>query len=197
MAMNIKKIVNYIFEIGQLFKKENTGWQLVGISDPASVADHILRAAQIGYIIALMENANPEKVVSIILIHDNGKTRIGDQHKVAAKYMFKKEAEEMAFEDQIDGIDKNFEKSYNKYFAEFNDRSSKEGIVARDADWLEQAFQAKEYYDLGMDGAWVWIKNVEEALETVSAKIIINELKKTKFTDWWKDLMVMTYKKIN
>ena len=195
--MNIKKIVNYFFELGQLSKWEHQGWHLFGIKKPNSVSSHVLRAAQIGYIIACMEgDANPEKVTSMLVFHDNGKTRIGDQDKVAARYSFKREAEEFVFIDQVEGIERKIEKKLLNYYREMDERDTKEGIIAEDANWLEQAFQAKEYYDLGHKEAFSWIENVEKALETESAKMIIKEMKKTKFTEWWKGLMIMTYNKL-
>ena len=36
--------------------------------------------------------------------------------------------------------------------------------------------------------------NIEKALRTSTAKALIKELKKTKFTDWWQGLLVMPYK---
>ena len=83
-----------------------------------------------------------------------------------------------------------------EYFDEYENRNTKEGTIAKDADWIEMAFQAKEYVDMGYAEATDWIDNVEKAVETESAKKMIKEIKKTKFTDWWKGLKKMTYKKI-
>lgn len=193
--MNLKSAVNFIFELDQLAKKNNADWSLLGIDRSNSMSDHILRATQISYLLAVLEGSdNPERAVMMALFHDNGKTRIGDQNKVTAKYMFKKEAEELASADQIEGIDKGLEEKILNYTQEFKERNTKEAIIAQDANWLEQAFQAKELYDLGSAGALVWINNIEKALKTNTAKALIKELKRTKFTDWWQDLLVMNYK---
>lgn len=192
--MDIDKIVNLIFEINQLAKKTNTGWLLAGVIETNSVAAHLMRAAQIGYILSVMEgDVNPEKVACMILIHNNGKARVGDQDKVAANYFFKKEAEDLAFDDQLNLLDAEIAKKWRHYNDEFCDMTTKEAIIAQDADWLEQAFQAKEYFDLGHKSAYVWIKNVKDALQTESAQKIIRVMKKTHFTDWWKGKMKMTY----
>jgi len=193
---NIKKITNFIFELNQLKRQKNIGFKLCGVKDPYSTADHIWRAAQIGYILAELEKADAEKVVSIILIHDNGETRVSDQHKVAARYYSKKEAEEKSFNDQLDGLGETIAKKWKKYSREFELRNTPEGIIAKDADWLEQAFQAKEYMEIGYPMVENWIANVEKALETASAKRIIKQMKKTGFTDWWQGLKKMTYKKL-
>jgi putative hydrolases of HD superfamily len=197
MANSIKRIVNFIFELSQLKRQVHAGWWKVGVKQPATVAEHVFRASQIGYILAVMEgDANPEKVVTMIAIHDNAETRIGDQDKVAARYFSTKEAEKNAFVEQTELLPKNAQKTLRTYFEEYEDRTTKEGIIAKDADWLEQAFQAKEYVDMGYIGAQNWIDNIVKAVETESAKIIIKEMQNIEFTDWFKELKKMTYTKL-
>jgi putative hydrolase of HD superfamily len=199
----MKKIVNYIFEIGVLKKEQNNGFKLMGASKLSSVADHALRAAQIGYVLAVMENEkhglnlNPERVASILIFHDNGEARIGDFHKVASRYIDSSEAEKKALEEQCERLPEKMGKQVMNYFNEFEERNTKEGIIAKDADWLERAFDAKEEYDLGNELAMDWINNVEKALVTDSAKEILKEMKEVRFTDWWVGLKKMLYKKMD
>jgi putative hydrolase of HD superfamily len=195
--MDEKRITNFFFELNQLKRERNTGFQLAGVNDPDSVAEHAMRAAQMAYVLAVLEkDADPEKAAIIALFHNNGKTRIGDQNKVAAKYLFKQEAEEFTFVDQIEGMSSDVEKRLLEYHREWQERQSREGVIARDADWLEQAFQAKEYFDLGYRSTKKIMDNVGEALETTSAKKIYAQMKKKNFTDWWDGLMQMTYQKL-
>lgn len=194
--MDIKKIVNLIFELNQLKCQKHSGWFLAGVTNPPSVAEHQLRAAQIGYILAELEGANPEKVACMLLIHDNAEARTGDQNKVSARYFQKKDGEAQAFQEQLDGLGAGIERKWRQYFDEIENRSTKEGLIAKDADWLEMAFQAKEYLDLGHRSAIDWINNVEKALETQAAKEIIRVMKETEFTDWWQGLKKMTYEKV-
>lgn len=195
--MNTKKIVNFIFELNQLKRQRRSGFQLVGIKNPDTVAEHVMRAAQIGYILAVMEgDANPEKVATMLIIHDNGEVRVGDLNKVNARYISSQKAEENAFNDQVKNLGTEIEKKWKKYFLEYENRTTKEGIIAKDADWLEVAFQAKEYLDNGYHATKGWIENVAKAVETESAKKIIKEMKNIKYTDWWKGLKKMTYKKL-
>lgn len=194
--MELKKIVNFIFELNMLKRESHSGWKLAGVNHPDTVAEHTFRAMQIGYILAIMENVNPEKVVTLLLIHDNPETRIRDHHKVSARYISTKEAQEKIIEEQCEGLGDYIKEKWKNYLHEFEVRDTKEGIVAKDADWLEVAFQGKEYLDRGYKSAQNWIDNVEVALETESAKKILEEMQKTEFTDWWKDLKKMTYQKL-
>lgn len=196
--MAIKNIVKLIFELGFLKRQKHTGWWLAGIKDPDSVGEHALRAAQIGYILAVMEGGvNPERVASILIMHDNPETRIGDHNKVTARYLGKNDGEESALKEQLAGLEIAVAEKWQEYFMEFKTRNTKEGIVAKDADWLETAFQAKEYLDLGYESTSDWINNVGKALETDSAKKLFEEMQKTKFTDWWQGLKKMTYQKLD
>lgn len=195
--MNVKKIVNFIFELGQLKKQVHSGFQLGGVKYPTSVAEHSFRAAQIGYILAVMEgNTNHEKIAAMLVIHDNVESRTGDQNKISAKYFDKKESEAKALNDQLSNLGDKIKEKWKGYFEEIEDRNTPEGIIAKDADWLETAFQAKEYYDIGYKSMIDWINNVEKAVETESAKKIMREMKKTEFSDWWQGLKKMTYKKL-
>ena len=193
----LQNIVNFIFELNQLKRQRHCGFKMTGVKNPYSVAAHVMRAAQIGYILATMEKANPEKTASIVLFHDNGEARIGDQDKISARYFSTQEAEYNAFCDQAKNLGKELEAKLIKYFEEYEERSTKEGVIAKDADWLEQAFQAKEYIDLGYKSAQGWIDNVEKAVETKSAKEIIKKMKTTEFSDWWQGLKKMTYQKLS
>lgn len=196
--MNLKNTVNFIFEINQLKRIRHVGFKHAGVRDPDSVAEHVMRAAQIGYILAVMEgSANPERVATMVLIHDNGEARIGDQDKLSARYFNTKKSERDAIAEQLVNLESSIGQTWLSYFDEFENRNTKEGIIAKDADWLEQAFQAKEYVDLGYEAAQDWIDNVEKALETDSARKILKDMKNTKFTDWWRGLEKMTYKKLD
>jgi len=183
-----KKICNYIFELGVLKKFRHNGTKYAGVINPDSIAEHIYRATVIGYVLAELEEVNPEKVVMICLFHDNAETRIGDLNKIAQKYLDSSKAEEKAYHDQVKSLPKKMEDKLNKLFLEYENPTTKEGIIAKDADILETAFQAKEYFDLGYKTCESWIDSVEKHLTTDSAKAILREVRTTEFTDWWQGL---------
>jgi putative hydrolases of HD superfamily len=187
--MDTHKTVNFIFELAQLKRIKHCGVLRAGVENPDSVAEHVMRAAQIGFLLAVMEgDVNPERVASMVLVHDNGEARIGDQERVASKYFSIKRAEKKAFRDQLKYIDDDVAKTWTKYFDEYTKKNTKEGILARDADLLELAFQVKEYIDEGHDAAKEWIKNVKKELKSKSAKEILKDMENTKFTEWWEGL---------
>jgi len=194
--MNIKKIVNFIFELGHLKLQPRSGWWFAGVENPESVAAHGFRAPQIGLLIALMEkekhpekNINPERIMAMLSIHDNGETRIGDQNKVNVRYFRNKRgAESEAFYDQINDLDQPIKKALEEYFNEFEEGKTADALIAKDADLLEGAFQAKKYLETGHATANDWIENVAGALKTDSARAIIGEMRLAGFADWWHGL---------
>ncbi len=187
--MNVHQTVNFIFELAQLKRIKHCGVLRAGVDNPDSVAEHVMRASQIGYLLAVMEgDADPERVASMVLVHDNGEARIGDQERVASRYYSIKRAEKKAFRDQLKHIDPQIAKTWEKYFDEYTKKNTKEGILARDADLLELAFQVKEYIDEGHEAVKEWIKNVKKEIRSRSAKLLLADMMQTKFTDWWKEL---------
>jgi len=184
----MKNILNLLFEFGQLKRVKRSGWWDIGIKDPESVADHTARTCFIGYVLSKLENVDSEKVILMILSHDLPESRIGDQNKVGARYIDVKVGERNALKDQIENLPKNIRDELLTLYQEFKEDKTKEALVAKDADYLECAIQAKEYWDVGYKKAKNWIDNVGKVLKTKSAKEIFGLIKKSDSLGWWKGL---------
>ncbi|MFA5070405.1 MAG: HD domain-containing protein [Patescibacteria group bacterium] len=196
MTTNYKKIADFFFELGLLKRQKHTGPLLAGVNDLTSLADHTVRTATIAYLLADLENVNPEKTCIMCLIHDFPEIRTGDHHKVSARYIDTGPAEKKAFLEQISALPNKTRDTWLKLYHEKNKRNTKEGVIAQDADWLETAVSAKEFIEQGYPAMQNWIDNVRKALETPSAKEILKVIEKSSSTDWWQGLKKMTYKKL-
>lgn len=196
----MQNIIKYFSEIFMLKRQKRSGFKLAGVPEVLcdSLGEHEIVQAKIAYVLALMEGADPAKCALISIFHDDGEIRIGDQHKVASRYFDRKEAEDAALHEQLQNLPGDSENVIFSMIEEEGKRNTKEGIIARDADWLEAALQAKIFIEQGYSGAEDWINNVEKALETKSAKEILAKIRQTKdFTNvWWQGLKKMTYKKL-
>lgn len=182
--MEERKIADLIFEWGHLRRIKHEGYRLLGVENPESVAEHNLHAAQIGYVIAKMEDyENPYEVVSILVFHDIGETRIGDIHRIADRYVVKNE--KGAVKDQLSGF--GFGDDIFNLWKQIEKRSTPAGNIAKDADILQTCFIVKE---LSERGYYIgeWLDNAKNYLATKSAKILLRSLRKTKSTDWFKGL---------
>ena len=181
-------IADFIFEINNLKRFEHCGTKFAGVKHPDSIAEHVFRATQIGYVLACLEGIDPLKVIEICLFHDNGEVRVGDFHKIASKYIDSNSAENTAFEDQLKNLPPEIQARLTGIVSKYNDRDeTPEFSIAKDADLLETMFQAQEYLELGYP-TQRWIDNAEKVLRTKSAKKIYDAMKKKKIGDWWNEL---------
>ncbi len=181
----MKNIAKFFFELGQLKRVKRSGWWAAGIKDPETIAEHSYRAVMIGRILAELENADKDKVTMMLLFHDVPEARVNDMHKVGARYVNFKEAELRALKEQITRLPSKIAKEALDNYNEMVERKTKEAIVAKDADLLECAIQAKEYLEQNYKDCENWIYNVEKSLKTKSAKEILKLIKKTKSNSWW------------
>ncbi len=188
MAANTKDIIDFLFEAGQLKKVQRTGEYLLNLKEGDTVAHHSFRAAIIGYFLSKMEGADTEQVVLTCLFHDFTEARITDVHKVAQRYIDIEKAEMVSFKEQLSKLPKQLSEELYYLFDNYRTDRSIEGVVAKDAELLETAMQAKEYLEEGRKDAYDWIKNVKSILKTASAKKLLAQIEKTKSTDWWKGL---------
>jgi len=198
MKKDTSSIAKFFSELGVSRRYQRSGPKLSGVKNSENIAEHVFRAAQIAYVLAYLEEVDPEKTASMVLFHDNGELRVGDQNKVAARYFDISKTEKHAFDEQIYNLPESLAQRIGRLCSQFESRNTKEGIVARDADWLETAITAKEYLELGYKGQQNWIDNVRKALETKSAKELLRYIEKQKdFTNsWWQGLKKMTYRKL-
>jgi putative hydrolase of HD superfamily len=194
----LKNITKFFAELGMSRRRQRSGPLLAGVKYPENIAEHVFRAAQIAYVLAYMEGANTEVCAAIVLFHDNGEFRTGDQNKIASRYFNIDQAEADALTEHFDQLPTNLSKKLLNYYHQFEARDTKEGIVAKDADWLETAITAKEYSEQGYQGHQNWIDNIRQALETASAKKILDLIdEETDFTNsWWQGLKKMNYTKL-
>lgn len=178
-------IIKFFYEVGQAKKVDRSGWWIAGISDPESVAEHSFRVAIIGYVLAKLENGDPDKVITMCLFHDIHETRINDIHKIGQKYINTDDAEKQAFLDQVKGLPKSVSSTLNALISEFNDCESLEAKIAHDADKLECLLQAREYHSQGYNDVVDWIDSCGNNLNTKSAQEIAEKCMQIQPHEWW------------
>lgn len=184
--MDHQNLVDFIFEAGMLKRVSREGWKIMGITHPESVAEHSLRAAQIGYILAAMEGYDrPEEICSMLVFHDIGEARIGDIHKIADRYITSNERAVVT--DQL----RKLENTGNEILHLWDLLETQEtiaGKIAKDADLLEMAATACEYRKKGYTKAEDWLQKTEKRLQTDSGKTLFKELISRDPDHWWQGL---------
>jgi len=183
-----KQLLNFFFEVGQLKRIPRSGWVALGVKNPESVADHTARSVFISFVIAKLERADPYKAALINAFHELPETRVGDINRVGSRYLNKDEAEKKALKDQLNYIPEDIGAEFKKLISDFGKDTSKEQIIARDADYLECAIQGKEYIDQGFSYAQNWIDNSRKCVKTKTAKKFFDLLNKSNSQDWFNTL---------
>ena len=182
------QILSFVAEAGMLKRVKRSGWWVVGIKDPESVADHSFSCAVIGYALAHMEGVLPYKVLLMTLLNDIHEARINDLHKMAQRYVHVDAAEDRAFAEQLKSLPLAMRRELTGMRREYRMQKTQESIIARDADILECLIQAKEYRDYGYKEAVKFMKKAPRFLKTKSARALWNKAKTMDFIGWWESL---------
>ena len=180
-----EKILNLLAEAGLLKRVRRSGWWVVGINQPESVAEHCFRCAVLGYVLAKMEKADSNSVTMMCLFNDLHEARINDSHKMASIYFDHRLAEDTAFGAQVEDLPRPIREEMRGWRREYTRQKSKESIIARDADILECLLQAKEYYEQGHEQAKLFFQKAPEHLRTASARKLWKKAQKWKSSTWW------------
>jgi putative hydrolase of HD superfamily len=185
-------VLDLLLEAGMLKRLVRSGWQVVGVTAPESVADHSFRCAVIGYVLAHSEKACCYTTMLMTLFGDLQEARIGDLHKMAQTYITSEGAEDRAFFEQIKDLPQTMQKELKQARKEYRAQKTKESLIARDADILECLIQAKEYHQQGFRQAARFMKKAPRFLKTKSARLLWKKAKARDLNDWWFKLATFT-----
>lgn len=179
--MSLKAIADFLFEVGMLKRTPRSGFQFLG-TGAETVAEHSLRCAIIGYVLARMsDDLSMERVVLMCLFHDLVEARTGDLNYVNKKYVTADE--ESAVRDMTMCLP--FGDEIRTLTEEFNRRETAEALAAYDADQIEMILQLKELGDLGNRYSGDWISAAVKRLRTEDGKRLARSILNTDFAAWW------------
>jgi putative hydrolase of HD superfamily len=185
-------IPRFLFETGHLKVVSRSGWWLAGVRSPESVAEHSFRTAVIGYVLACLEGADPERTASLCLFHDFAESRINDPHPIVKTYMDLRDKGRQILTEIADSLPRPVQAPIRKLAVELSERRSLESRIAKEADLLECALQAREYECLGVQVASQWIPSMRSQLTTRRAKRLLDECMATDPNEWWRSLLTKT-----
>lgn len=167
-----------------LARVPRSGFQFLGGTNKQSVAEHMHRTAYVGYVLAKIEddpNIDSGKIMQMCLLHDLAEARTSDLNWMNQKYVTADEekaiddmAADLPFGDDLKGI-----------IEEYEERKSKEAVLAKDADSLELLLTLKEMIDIGHAKAETWIPSLLKRMKTKSAHVLAQKILETESDDWW------------
>lgn len=174
-------IVDFLFEAGMLAKTPRSGFSFLG-SGSQSIAEHSNRVTYIGFALAQMsQDIDLSKVLQMCMFHDFAEARTSDLNYVHQKYV--KSDEHKAIGDLIASL--SFGDKIGHILEEYEERKTKESLLAKDADILELILSLKEQYDIGNERANTWIPVAIQRLKTKEGKILGEKIIKTDSDRWW------------
>ncbi len=187
-----ERIANFLFELGTMRKLMRIHRQTLLTDDLSdSITSHSYRVAMIAWFLAKEEGAEPYKTVMMGLLHDVGEIRSNDHNWIHKKYVkiFNDEISEeqlgtLPFPDLKNLID------------EYEERKTKESILVKEADTLDQILLLREYEWAGNKEAEVWLRGKggkKEATQLAKLKTDIGRklglaIYKVNPSDWWNSL---------
>ena len=183
----MQSIVNYLYEAEQL-KLLMRNWSKACVADRESIASHVGIAVQVGFFLAEMEGADSARVVCMLAFHEAGESRIGDIDYTGKKYLDKDCAEHAVVADQTSSLPSAIGQKICEWYDEMESRSTREGNIAKDADYLELAFQARVYQIGGNTLMDTWLENIGSTFRTESAKKLFKLLRETSPYEWCREL---------
>lgn len=137
-----------------LKKLRRTGWQLRGIRECESLADHCFGVVLLTHLLAPMfDDIDQKKAVAMAIVHELGECRVGDIPYTALSYFpDKSELEIRAVKDILEPMGTQISSENLQLFEEFEAGTTKEARFVRAIDKLEMLITAAEYEKSGFSG---------------------------------------------
>lgn len=176
--MNKDRVADFLFEIGTLRNMRRMQSQILPEAAD-TIASHSFEVAIIGMILAQEEKADENKVIKMCLFHDAAEARIGDANFIHKFYV--QAAEGKALQDQL--LNTPIAEKILAIIEEYEKGESKEAIIAKDADLLDQILVQSATIKNAEDKR-LWNENSAKGIRTETAKIIAQHLSETNPLSW-------------
>jgi len=170
-----------LLDAHRLKRTPRTGWVMRGVPDGESVADHSYGVAFIALLLAEMvtQAVDRAKLLTIALLHDLPESVVGDLPTPAMAHFppgAKRSAEAAVLTELLDGLPN--AKRWHAWWREFEEGTSVEGQLVRDADRLDMLIQA-HVYEKTTGNRWLaefWPPDGESPFSSSAAQALYEEL---------------------
>ncbi|MGZ3141051.1 HD domain-containing protein [Lentzea chajnantorensis] len=183
------RIVEFLYEVGQLKRLPRAGWLFAGVQHPESVAAHSFRVGVLAYALAVQEGANADRAATLGLFHDVPEARTGDIPYVGKLYLDVKVPPEAVARDQVQHLPAPLAAHVEALVAEHEAAKdidhTPEARCSRDADKLELLLQAREYQAAGIAKMERFIQTMQESVVTDTGKALLDSALRIAPSEWW------------
>ncbi len=154
--MDQDALADLLLEAATLKWTPRTGWSMRGVPRAESVAEHSFGVVLVAMALVDVlgnDSLDLEKVLAIALLHDLAEVRLTDLPSTATRLIpeeVKSRAELSAIQELLAPLPS--ADRWQALWLEFEDRTSPEGRLVRDADKLEMMVQCLRYEQAGSRG---------------------------------------------
>ena len=165
-SLDYRDLADLYERVYSLKNLKRKGWVANKVPDPESVADHSYGVAILTLICARQLGLDVGRAVTMALLHDLSESVVGDIIPAdGVDPMEKRRREEQATEQILDRVDPDGE--LVEFWRDFQDGRTPEGILVKELDRLEMAFQAERYEHTTQRRLDEFFPYVEKRLQTV------------------------------
>lgn len=182
MPSQPSSIAHFLLTVANLKSVVRTGWSLVGVHNPESVADHSFMTAILGLTLIDEEDCNKDKLIRLCIVHDLLESLTGDivwQRGGEQNFLVKSEKERL----EKDALDVLFNEStyamqnIKELVEEYISQTSIEAKLVKELDKLEMALQASIYREqMNTSDFESFIKTASQHIETEKIKKVFSQL---------------------
>ncbi|MCP4536555.1 MAG: HD family hydrolase [Chloroflexi bacterium] len=166
----------------QLKRTPRTGWMMRGVPDVESVADHSFGVAFISLVLGEMmeQSVDKAKLLTTALLHDLPESVIGDLATPTKTYLpsgAKRKAETGALDALLHKLP--CAECWQSWWQEFEEGTSIEGQIVREADRLDMLIQAY-IYEQTTGNRWLeefWPSSEDSPFQFPATQMLYEELK--------------------
>ena len=180
--MDASAALQLLLDTHRLKRTPRTGWVMRGVPDAESVADHSFGVTFISLILGEMveQPLDKAKLLTIALLHDLPESIIGDLPTPAAAH-FPPGAKRKAEMDALDALLHRLPcaERWRSWWQEFEEGTSIEGQIVRDADRLDMLIQA-HIYEQTTGNHWLeefWPSPEDSIFKLSATQMLYKELK--------------------
>jgi len=175
--------VNFLHEMGSIRHIQRM-WSRFAGTEFANLAEHHFHVFWIAMVIATHESAvDTGRIAKMVMVHDIAESRTGDVDYLARQYVERNE--KLGIRDML--ADTALEKEFYSLWEEYEERTSLESRIVKDADNLNVDFELMEQATRGNVLRDQWqhrAKVAESKLYTATAKAIYRQLADSNPHEW-------------
>lgn len=203
----MKELLKFFLEIEKLKIMPRTGWVLMEVENPETIAEHTFRMAMLAWLLGEKKKLSIERIIKTALFHDLCEVYAGDKtpffyysrlpkdeierkkrlmkwprlpHKEKRKKGRKKaEEERKSLQKLIKDLEPEIKREVFSSWSSFEKRISKEGKFVKQVDRIETLIQSIEYFGPKKEvGGTSWWEGTEEMIDDPLLLKFLNVIQK-------------------